>query len=161
MAENGKLTYDQACEIRRRHAAGESQEALRLAYGVSQPSISAIVLMKTHKRRPPTAEQRRENELLQKRRSWLKKRYGLTIEQVDAMELASGNRCQICGCAPEDQSPHWRTGTHKLYIDHCHATGKVRGLLCRNCNTAVGLMKDDPELMMKMIEYVKKNAEKC
>ena len=41
------------------------------------------------------------------------------------------------------------------HIDHDHATGKVRGGLCRNCNTGLGMFKDSPELLLQAIEYVK------
>ena len=47
-------------------------------------------------------------------------------------------------------------GHKSLHIDHDHKTGKVRGLLCHGCNTAIGLMKDDVNILTKAIEYLKK-----
>ena len=58
-----------------------------------------------------------------------------------------GGGCAICGITVDP--------THKqLSVDHCHNSGKVRGLLCTLCNTALGSFKDDPELLQKAINYV-------
>jgi len=50
--------------------------------------------------------------------------------------------CELCG------------GTTRIAYDHCHATGKFRGWLCMKCNTALGLVKDDVELLQRMIDYL-------
>jgi hypothetical protein len=55
--------------------------------------------------------------------------------------------CQVCGTHP--------SGKHRLHFDHDHATGKFRGLLCGNCNTALGLLGENPERIMKLISYLK------
>lgn len=70
-------------------------------------------------------------------------RYGITIEE--ARQLRAGTRaCEICN------------RTRKLEVDHDHATGAVRGLLCGRCNKAIGMFKDSEELMLKAIEYLKR-----
>ena len=71
-----------------------------------------------------------------------KHRYGITVGDVDHMKEEAGHRCQICG------------GTKPLCVDHDHATGIIRGMLCRECNTALGLMKDNTELLRKAINYL-------
>lgn len=76
--------------------------------------------------------------------SMLKSQYGLTPEQHAEM---AGSGCHICG----GQCPTGR----RLAVDHCHATGKVRGVLCANCNRALGLFGDNAALMAKAIEYLK------
>jgi hypothetical protein len=78
----------------------------------------------------------------------LKKKYGLTLEQYTAM-LESQNGCCI-GCGS-----HQSTLNHKLNVDHNHDTGKVRGLLCRECNRGIGYLKDSPEILIKLAEYLK------
>jgi peptide methionine sulfoxide reductase MsrB len=63
-----------------------------------------------------------------------------------------GGLCAIC------QKPYdWETSA--LYIDHCHTTGKVRGLLCRNCNKGLGHFFDDVANLARAIEYLKKATE--
>lgn len=75
----------------------------------------------------------------------LKKRYGLTVAKVDLISRLQRNKCIICG----EQKP--------LVVDHCHETKKFRGLLCHNCNTGLGLFKDNIKILRKAIRYLKKH----
>jgi len=61
----------------------------------------------------------------------LLRQYGITAEQYRVMRAAQGGRCKICGRDP---------GAKKLVVDHCHDTGKVRGLLCGACNHGIGFL---------------------
>jgi hypothetical protein len=47
------------------------------------------------------------------------------------------------------------TGISRLSVDHCHNTGKIRGILCTKCNTGLGSFKDNIELLMNAIKYLK------
>lgn len=78
----------------------------------------------------------------------LRRNYGLTIADYDAMLAAQGGVCAICGT----DDPH---GKHaRFHVDHCHISGVVRGLLCNSCNTAVGLMADEPARLRKAAQYL-------
>lgn len=70
--------------------------------------------------------------------------YGLTPEQYQAMLQSQGGRCKICG----------RTEKTRLAVDHCHKTGKVRGLLCTKCNSALGLFGDNVAIFQSAINYL-------
>ena len=72
-----------------------------------------------------------------RRNARLKHRYGITAADYDAMYASQGGCCAICRKPAEaGNSPaHW---TNKLAVDHCHDTGKVRGLLCNDCNAGIG-----------------------
>ena len=72
-----------------------------------------------------------------RRNARLKHRYGITAAEYDAMYEAQKGCCAICGKHAEaGSSPaHWK---NKLAVDHCHDTGKVRGLLCNDCNAGIG-----------------------
>ena len=76
------------------------------------------------------------------------KALGLTFEDYDRMYSDQDGCCKICGT-------HSTKLTYMLATDHCHKTGKVRGLLCSKCNTAIGLLNDDVELISKVIDYLK------
>ena len=72
-----------------------------------------------------------------------KKYYNLTLTQIDEMLIAQEYRCLICG-----------QSLNKWEMDHDHITGKVRGILCYNCNNGLGKFKDSIELLKKAIEYL-------
>ena len=73
----------------------------------------------------------------------LKTRFGLTTEQFSAMIVEQNNRCKICGCDMVEPQ-----------VDHNHTTGKVRSLLCRPCNTSLGMLKENTETLYNMISYI-------
>lgn len=79
-------------------------------------------------------------------RHYYARRYGLTPDQ--AAELRKDG-CAICGRT--DVPGRWE---NNLHIDHDHATGKIRGVLCHGCNVAIGHFRDDPELLRKAIAYL-------
>jgi len=85
------------------------------------------------------------------RRWHLKKHYGITLEQFDGMLKEQNNCCAICGSTSIQGIQKTR-----MVVDHCHKTGKTRGLLCDLCNTALGKFKDSHETLTKAIEYLKK-----
>lgn len=78
----------------------------------------------------------------------LQRKYGITLEQFDRMK-ATQNSC--CACCGESETILGKT----LAIDHDHATGKVRALLCTNCNTGIGHFKDDIFRLERAISYLK------
>jgi hypothetical protein len=82
----------------------------------------------------------------QMRASGLRRRFGMTIEEYDAMLIAQDGGCAICG----KTNPNGK----RLAVDHDHTTGKVRGLLCHNCNVGIGSLFDDAALMRKAADYV-------
>ncbi len=78
----------------------------------------------------------------------LRNKYGITQGEFQGMLEAQGGRCAIC----ETSAPG---GRHNVFhIDHCHATGIVRGLLCNNCNTVLGRMGDNLSGVMKVVRYL-------
>lgn len=93
-----------------------------------------------------------EKQRLSKRRARLRKEFGLSLEQFDAMLAAQGGVCAICK-QPETRQ---RSGIKTLSIDHCHATGRVRGLLCNRCNRAIGLLQDTAEICDAAAEYLRR-----
>ena len=76
------------------------------------------------------------------------KTFGLTIQQYEEMLQQQNGVCAICleTC----------TSGKRLAVDHCHATGKVRQLLCRRCNQSMGKFNDDPILLQKVVDYLLK-----
>lgn len=75
----------------------------------------------------------------------LKCYFGITIEDYDRMLKEQNGSCAICETKPL-----------KLCVDHCHATGKVRGLLCNDCNLGIGKLKDNIKTLQNAISYLSK-----
>lgn len=77
-------------------------------------------------------------------------RFDLTTKQYEDMLVEQNGVCAIC---------YKNNGKKSLAVDHDHRTGVVRQLLCMNCNTALGHFKDDPELLERAIEYLKRHSD--
>lgn len=80
----------------------------------------------------------------------LKHRYNITLEEYNTMLEEQGGKCKICN-SPETKTSH---GTGTFAVDHCHETGKVRGLLCNNCNRGLGLFRDDVVILKSALNYL-------
>ena len=78
----------------------------------------------------------------------LKRSYGITLNEYNQMLADQNHKCITCGTT----EPGGKHG--KFMVDHSHITGKVRGLLCKSCNIALGEVKDNRQTLQKMIEYL-------
>jgi coenzyme F420-reducing hydrogenase beta subunit len=96
---------------------------------------NAVQYNKTH---PEWYEQGRRN-------ARLKKYYGIGLKDYEKMLTEQGNVCAVCK----------KACVLRLSVDHCHKTGRVRGLLCRRCNQAIGLLSDDPGTALALYNYLK------
>ena len=78
----------------------------------------------------------------------LRRKYGITPAERDEMIASPMGLCAICPEAPA------------VHVDHCHKTGRVRGVLCFNCNSGLGLLRDDPAAAYRAADYLEGNAWK-
>lgn len=86
-----------------------------------------------------------ENEYRRRRRKYeLTHYYGISVKDYTQLVENQGDKCAICGTKPEAY----------LAIDHCHKTNRIRGLLCRKCNSAIGLFDDDPWRVEQALRYL-------
>lgn len=78
--------------------------------------------------------------------------FGITVSDYNVMFAQQEGKCAVCrsSSSKNRRSPH-------LYVDHCHKTGKVRGLLCHRCNIALGMLQEDESLFAVATEYLKKH----
>lgn len=81
------------------------------------------------------------------------RKYSMTLEDYDVLHEAQGYVCAIC------EKPETRLGSlsgevQRLSIDHCHRTGRIRGLLCAKCNLGIGHFEDDVPRLKRIVEYL-------
>jgi hypothetical protein len=105
---------------------------------------------KWHAQRVASDEKTYRNET---RRSRLKRKYGITPEDYERMLLFQGSHCALCDRTEEDER-------HKrLNVDHCHETGKIRGLLCTPHNHALGWLGDGEAGLLRALAYIKRGQK--
>ena len=90
-------------------------------------------------------KERNPDKVLNKR---YKERYGITLEEYRKMLFDQKYKCFICGIDEKESR------NQQLCVDHCHTTGKVRKLLCHNCNCGLGHFKDDPKILKNALKYL-------
>jgi|SRR5665213_489204 len=89
---------------------------------------------------------------------WWKSQYGLTRDDYEALLQSQNGVCAIC--KKEEKSRDSRSGKVKgFHVDHNHANGKVRGLLCDLCNKGLGLFRDSPQFLESAIIYLEKHGD--
>lgn len=94
---------------------------------------------KENRKRNPRSFEKRKNE-------WLKYNYRITLEDYKNMLEQQGGVCAICFQPCKTKKD--------LAVDHNHNTGKVRGLLCSNCNRAIGMLQEDPAIIDRAKQYI-------
>lgn len=95
------------------------------------------------------------NQYQRTNNSWrhkLKKLYDLTEQEYIDIYVKQDGKCAICRSDVEYRG----SATH---MDHCHNSGAIREILCSHCNTAIGLLKENTEIMYRAIEYIKKHKQ--
>jgi hypothetical protein len=84
-------------------------------------------------------------------RQHYKNKYGLTPEEKVELLISQDNRCACCN----SDSPNHKQG---WVVDHCHSSGKVRGILCQPCNLTLGKVKESKQHLQKLIEYLERHS---
>jgi hypothetical protein len=116
-----------------------------------RPTIERVMRWQKANREQYQARQREYLESGKKsisnRKSHLKRKYGLTLEAFDALLASQGGGCAICGKPDADN------------VDHDHATGRVRGILCFKCNVAIGLVDEDSGRALAAAAYLDRDDE--
>lgn len=90
------------------------------------------------------------------RKSQLKRDFGISLEQYQDMFAAQGGLCACCG-QPETQT--YKGERKWLAVDHCHASGNLRQLLCAACNQGLGHFRDDPDLLRAAARYLERHRD--
>lgn len=82
------------------------------------------------------------------RARWIKRHHNISLEEYDALLLSQNNKCANNQC-------HTILIGKSRHLDHDHETGKIRGMLCNKCNMALGLLRDNPDIVLGLHSYIK------
>lgn len=132
------LTYD--CKICRNQLANDRIEDKPSYYKGRNEKTKSY--RKQYNSKDENKQRQRNLELI--------KNFNITLEEYDKLLKQQNGVCAICGGKQNS------IRNKNFAIDHCHTTGKIRGLLCDSCNRGIGLFKDNIELLNKSIKYLKK-----
>lgn len=86
----------------------------------------------------------------ERNRDYIRK-YNISLQEYEKMLEEQKGSCKICNTEAKQSSKK------RLFVDHCHTTGKVRGLLCHHCNSMIGLAKDNVDILLNAVTYLKGN----
>lgn len=112
-----------------------------------RPNCKTCTQEKDKARRQANPEKQRKI----RRKAHLKAKYGVTPEWLEQRLEELDHKCPLCATPIAEG--------YNLAIDHCHTTGEVRDVVCRSCNIAMGMFKDNPELIEKAVQYLKDNKD--
>lgn len=130
----------------RAHWATPEKKAQRKAY-LARPEVKAR--MREYVKKYRATEKGRASMKKVARRHFLKKFYGLSPAEYAALVVTQNGKCAICGGANSDGRP--------LFVDHNHATNKVRELLCHWCNSVIGHCRENPIVLERAAAYLRKH----
>jgi hypothetical protein len=139
-----------ACKARKEDARSRERLAVRRCYRCQTPLPEAA-------RKPGKAVcddcrvDKRDRGRSHEQRRRLRK-YGLTQGEYDQLLLDQGGRCPGCNTG--------EPGDKGWCIDHCHTSGRVRALLCSRCNTALGLVDEDPAILRALADFIELHRDK-
>lgn len=148
------------------HGADEEQKVLEFQYGARQYIsnyneayqylIESIIEKenkeKVNKKNRKWTENNYKKKYSNSKNSKLLKEYGITLEEYNKMLETQNHCCKICG---KEETQELKGTKWKLSVDHCHTTGKVRGLLCAKCNVGLAKFEEDEQQFLNAIKYLK------
>lgn len=110
---------------------------------------------RAHPESSKAARQRRRQIPGYQRNEMLKEKYGISLQDFEKMATAQDGVCAICSRDPSEFEGDKNLSHKVLHVDHDHVTGRIRGLLCFFCNTAIGMLRDDAAVAIRAADYLK------
>lgn len=134
---------------------GEHKSATEFAVNLRGPRKGLLVTYCKQCNLAQQAKRRAKDKTIYERverNSKYKRQYGITVDDYNRMLATQNDGCGICGVkTPGNRTKHF-------HVDHCHSTGKVRGLLCHKCNRALGLFSDNVDVLLQAAKYLSEES---
>lgn len=142
------VKYSQRPHVKEKHLADQRQpqrKEYQILWRRANKQRLKQYFQEHDKKRDKTPERQRQH-----RNRRLIRQYGMSLQEYEQILAQQNNGCAICGNPPE------KAYAKVLHVDHCHDSGKVRGLLCDNCNHLLGNAKDNVAILLRAVEYLNK-----
>lgn len=139
-------------EQRARHRA-KSNASMKRWYSKRTPEQKREI----HRKKTAREKKKRKANPVayqEERRRVLLRGYGLTVENYEQMRVSQDYRCALCGI--HERECVRQKCRQSLVVDHSHSTGKVRPLLCHQCNTAIGMLREDVRIALAAAQYIQR-----
>lgn len=157
VAERERLRERHANESEEEYRLRRERERLKEQAREARMTTEAVAAKRAYRRawyRASSQEKLRRRRDLERAR-----RVGATLDQVDQMRRDQGNKCALCRRDLPSGDERLKPHTNAEHIDHCHDTGRLRGILCGGCNTALGKLGDNFEGLDRARHYVSPPAD--
>jgi hypothetical protein len=128
---------------RERHAANAEQYRERTRKWQAENLERVKAYQQEYRKRPDVKRRARA--------AYYAKKRGISLEEADAILEAQGDRCAICKRQVPDRLA-------SMHLDHDHKTGKIRGFLCIDCNHGLGKFRDEPDLLLRAVVYLREGG---
>jgi len=126
----------------------KGKDGSKICYGNICKKCNNIRMSEYRKANPRNRKEYYAATRKEQRNSRYKRKYGITFEEVRSLAEKQDNECAIC------KNPiNWKD-QRSFNVDHCHAKGEIRGILCAACNVGLGFFKDSPTLLHKAFKYL-------
>lgn len=135
-----------------------TQEQVNTTYAAARRSAQRKCIECTIQSQKNSRQQNPDKYRIKNRKSNLKKKFGLTLEEFDVLSYLQNHVCAICQKAETTYDAKTKL-VKNLTVDHDHVTGKIRGLLCNKCNFGIGYFDDNIDYIASAITYL--NAHQC
>lgn len=142
-SNKGRIPTEAIAAARLVHKGSTLPENTTAKMSVSHSKVSPEGYQGTYKERGRAKHHRR-----------LVKKFGLTIEEYEAILVRQHYQCAICGKHVSEQ-------TKAFAVDHDHVNSSIRGILCNNCNAGIGFFQNDPEICAKAKQYLEVRHVVC
>ncbi len=139
----------EASSIVRQYTDGKTLNDLSREFRIAPVTVRALLLKNNVTLRKPGPVTKQVDPLVR-----LAGRYGVSVQEITQVIDRAAGRCMACGAAGKMYGNGKSAVTTQLCIDHCHTTGKIRGVLCRRCNVVLGLVYDKREPLDKLVNYL-------
>ena len=137
----------------KRYICGPCWVKRQKKYAQANPNFKLETKLRTKRRMEKWSDKRKKQEADKRYNNWLKRKYGITLDDYSTLLAKQKHKCAICRSANS-------RGKGGFHVDHCHKTENVRNLLCTSCNMMLGLAKDQTFILNRAIKYLQSHRGK-